>query len=94
MERNPDLICMGEDIGLLGGAFGVTDGLQAKYGTDRVYDMPISEGAIVGVACGLCLNGKSAMVEMQFIDFISRVEKAVEMMLDYAAGRKGRERAP
>lgn len=71
MERNPDLVCMGEDIGLLGGAFGVTDGLQAKYGKDRVYDMPISEGAIVGVACGLCLNGKSAMVEMQFIDFIS-----------------------
>lgn len=71
MEANPNLICMGEDIGLLGGAFGVTDGLQARYGRDRVYDMPISEGAIVGVGCGLCLNGKTVMVEMQFIDFIS-----------------------
>ncbi|MBX3115483.1 MAG: alpha-ketoacid dehydrogenase subunit beta [Fimbriimonadaceae bacterium] len=71
MARNPDMICMGEDIGALGGAFGVTDGLIAQYGRERVYDMPISEAAIVGTACGLCLNGKTVMVEMQFIDFIS-----------------------
>ena len=71
MERNGDMICMGEDIGLLGGAFGVTDGLLERYGTERVYDMPISEAAIVGVGCGLCLNGKAVMAEMQFIDFIS-----------------------
>lgn len=71
MARNPDMICMGEDIGALGGAFGVTDGLIATYGRERVYDMPISEAAIVGTACGLCLNGKTVMVEMQFIDFIS-----------------------
>ncbi|MCB0826153.1 MAG: alpha-ketoacid dehydrogenase subunit beta [Armatimonadetes bacterium] len=69
--RDKDIVAMGEDIGLLGGAFGVTDGLQEKFGKDRVYDMPISEAAIVGVACGLCLNGKKAIVEMQFIDFIS-----------------------
>lgn len=69
--RDNDLVAMGEDIGLLGGAFGVTDGLQERFGKDRVYDMPISEAAIVGVACGLCLNGKKAIVEMQFIDFIS-----------------------
>lgn len=71
MELNPDMMCLGEDIGLLGGAFGVTDGLGAKYGTDRVIDMPISEAAIVGVGCGLAMNGKTVMVEMQFIDFIS-----------------------
>lgn len=71
MDRNPDMICMGEDIGALGGAFGVTDGLVAKHGRSRVYDMPISEATIVGTACGLCLNGKTVMVEMQFIDFIS-----------------------
>jgi 2-oxoisovalerate dehydrogenase E1 component beta subunit len=71
MARDPNLICLGEDIGLLGGAFGVTEGLVDKYGSDRVYDMPISEAAIVGVGCGLCVNGKRAMVEMQFIDFIS-----------------------
>ncbi|MBS1708189.1 MAG: alpha-ketoacid dehydrogenase subunit beta [Armatimonadetes bacterium] len=70
-ERDADLVGMGEDIGLLGGAFGVTDGLLDKFGRDRVFDMPISEAAIVGTACGLCLNGKKVMVEMQFIDFIS-----------------------
>ena len=48
MERNPDMICLGEDIGRLGGAFTVTEGLQAQYGEERVIDMPISEAAIVG----------------------------------------------
>ncbi len=71
MASNPNMICMGEDIANLGGAFGVTDGVLDKFGPNRIYDMPISEAAIVGVGCGLCLNGKTVMVEMQFIDFIS-----------------------
>lgn len=71
MAANENMLVMGEDIGALGGAFGVTDGLLDRFGRNRVYDMPISEAAIVGVACGLCLNGKSVVVEMQFIDFIS-----------------------
>jgi 2-oxoisovalerate dehydrogenase E1 component beta subunit len=71
MARNPDMLCMGEDIGILGGAFGVTEGLQAKYGAQRVIDMPISEGAIIGASVGAALNGKTVMAEMQFIDFIS-----------------------
>lgn len=71
MLRNPDMICMGEDIGLLGGAFGVTEGLQEAYGTNRVVDTPISESLIVGGAIGAALNGKTVMAEMQFIDFIS-----------------------
>jgi 2-oxoisovalerate dehydrogenase E1 component beta subunit len=71
MGLNPNLLCLGEDIGLLGGAFGVTEGLQTKYGSHRVIDMPISEGAIIGTSVGAALNGKSVMAEMQFIDFIS-----------------------
>ena len=71
MVANPDMLCLGEDIGILGGAFGVTEGLLAKYGKDRVYDMPISEAGIVRTAVGAALNGKTVMVEMQFIDFIS-----------------------
>lgn len=71
MEFNSNLLCLGEDIGILGGAFGVTDGLLGKYGKDRIYDMPIAESAIVGVAIGAALKGKSVMAEMQFIDFIS-----------------------
>ena len=71
MERDPDMICLGEDIGILGGAFGVTIGLQEQFGKQRVVDMPISEAAIVGVGCGAAMNGKTVVCEMQFIDFIS-----------------------
>jgi pyruvate/2-oxoglutarate/acetoin dehydrogenase E1 component len=84
MGVNPDMICLGEDIGLLGGAFGVTDGLQAKYGSQRVVDMPISEAAIVGVGVGAALNGKTVMCEMQFIDFISTgFDQIVNMLATY-----------
>lgn len=84
MERNPDMVCQGEDIGALGGAFGVTEGLQAKYGSQRVVEMPISEGCIVGSAVGLALGGKTVMAEMQFIDFIScGFDQVVNMMATY-----------
>ena len=84
MERNPEMLCMGEDIGILGGAFQITDGLQAKYGADRVIDMPISEAAIVGTATGAALNGKTVMAEMQFIDFIScGFDQIVNMLATY-----------
>jgi len=71
MERNPEMVCIGEDIGLLGGAFGATEGLQDEYGSMRVLDAPISEAGIVGAAIGLAMRGRPVMVEMQFIDFIS-----------------------
>jgi 2-oxoisovalerate dehydrogenase E1 component beta subunit len=84
MTANPEMIAMGEDIGLLGGAFGVTDGLLDTYGRERVIDMPISEGAIVGAAVGMALNGKTVMAEMQFIDFIScGFDQIVNMMATY-----------
>jgi len=84
MARNPKMLCQGEDIGKLGGAFGVTDGLQAKYGEARVVDMPISEAAIVGSAVGMALNGMTVMAEMQFIDFIScGFDQIVNMMATY-----------
>jgi pyruvate/2-oxoglutarate/acetoin dehydrogenase E1 component len=84
MERNPDMICQGEDVGLLGGAFGVTEGLQAQFGSERVIDMPISEACIVGSAVGMALAGKTVMVEMQFIDFIScGFDQIVNMMATY-----------
>ena len=84
MSRNPDMICQGEDIGILGGAFGVTEGLQAKFGAARVIDMPISEACIVGSAVGLALAGKTVMAEMQFIDFIScGFDQIVNMLATY-----------
>ena len=71
MERDPAVIAMGEDIGVFGGAFKVTDGLYAKFGPERVIDTPISETAIVGAACGMGYLGLRPIVEMQFIDFIA-----------------------
>ncbi len=84
MSRNSDMVCIGEDIGLLGGAFGVTEGLQEQFGAARVIDAPISEAGIVGSAVGMSLNGKTVMVEMQFIDFIScGFDQIVNMLATY-----------
>src|SRR5205085_8666867 len=95
MGSNKDLICMGEDIGLLGGAFGVTEGLQAKYGAQRVVDMPISEAGIIGAGVGAALNGKTVMVEMQFIDFIScGFDQIVNMMATYTYRTAGEVNLP
>jgi 2-oxoisovalerate dehydrogenase E1 component beta subunit len=84
MAANGDMICLGEDIGQLGGAFGVTEGLQDSFGTQRVIDMPIAEAAIIGASVGLALNGKTVMAEMQFIDFITcGFDQIVNMMATY-----------
>src|SRR5579863_1119715 len=53
MDRDPSVVALGEDIGVYGGAFKVTEGLLAKFGPERVIDAPISETAIVGAACGM-----------------------------------------
>lgn len=71
MERDPSVVALGEDIGVYGGAFKVTEGLLAKFGSERVIDTPISETAIVGAACGMSFLGLRPVVEMQFIDFIA-----------------------
>lgn len=95
MAANPDLLLMGEDIGLLGGAFGVTIGLLEKYGKDRVYDMPISEAAIVGTAVGAALNGKTVCLEMQFMDFIScGFDQIVNMLATYSYRTAGEVEMP
>jgi pyruvate/2-oxoglutarate/acetoin dehydrogenase E1 component len=71
MERDPAVVAIGEDIGVFGGAFKVTDGLLARFGHERVIDAPISETAIVGAACGMSYLGLRPVVEMQFIDFLA-----------------------
>lgn len=70
-DRDPAVLALGEDIGVYGGAFKATEGLLAKFGPERVIDMPISETAIVGAACGMSYLGLRPVVEMQFIDFIA-----------------------
>ena len=71
MQRDPTVVTLGEDVGVFGGAFKVTEGLLAKFGPERVIDTPISETAIVGAACGMSYLGLRPVAEMQFIDFIA-----------------------
>ncbi len=82
MERDPSVFCLGEDIGAYGGAFKVTEGLQARFGAQRVIDTPISEAAIVGAAAGAAHMGMRPVCEMQFIDFISC---GYDMLTNYVA---------
>ncbi|PYB67582.1 alpha-ketoacid dehydrogenase subunit beta [Thermoplasma sp. Kam2015] len=70
MSEDDSVIILGEDVGKDGGVFRVTDGLQAKYGTQRVIDTPLSELGIVGMAIGMAVNGLKPIPEIQFQDFI------------------------
>src|SRR5450432_1457402 len=70
MESDPSVFCIGEDIGIYGGAFKVTDGFIHHFGPQRVIDTPIAESAIVGAAFGAALTGMRPVVEFQFMDFI------------------------
>jgi len=70
MERDPNVIVIGEDVGAQGGVFGATRGLQKKFGSQRVVDTPISESAITGMGVGLALEGFRPVLEIMFVDFI------------------------
>lgn len=69
MERDPTVVALGEDIGVDGGVFRVTDGLQKKFGPARVIDTPLAEGAIIGMAIGMAMNGLRPVAEIQFMGF-------------------------
>src|SRR5213079_168097 len=71
MERDERVFILGEDVGIYGGAFKVTEGMMERFGAHRVIDTPISESAIVGAAIGAAYMGLRPIAEMQFIDFIS-----------------------
>jgi 2-oxoisovalerate dehydrogenase E1 component beta subunit len=70
LSRDPDVVIFGEDVGYFGGVFRVTDGLQRKYGKQRVFDTPIAEGGIVGIAVGMGAYGLRPVAEVQFADYI------------------------
>jgi acetoin:2,6-dichlorophenolindophenol oxidoreductase subunit beta len=69
MQRDETIIMMGEDVGLAGGVFKVTAGLLNKFGPDRVFDTPIAEAGIVGLAVGAAMTGLRPVVEVMFNDF-------------------------
>ena len=87
MEANDDVFILGEDVGIYGGAFKVTEGMLARFGEMRVIDTPISEAAIVGAAIGAALMGMRPIAEMQFIDFISC---AFDQITNFAAKNRYR----
>jgi len=69
MTRDPNILLMGEDIGVYGGVFKVTEGLMAKFGPERVRETPISEAGFVGMGVGLAMTGKRPVCELMFMDF-------------------------
>jgi len=69
LGRDDNVVVFGEDVGYFGGVFRCTDGLQAKYGTSRVFDTPIAEGGIVGTAIGMAAYGLRPVAEIQFADY-------------------------
>jgi 2-oxoisovalerate dehydrogenase E1 component beta subunit len=71
MERDENVLLLGEDVGILGGAFKATEGLLDRFGKERVIDTPIAEALIVGAGIGMAIQGLRPICEMQFIDFIS-----------------------
>lgn len=91
MARDGNVLLMGEDVGVLGGAFKASAGLQEKHGADRVVDMPISESLIVGAGVGLAVQGMRPVLEMQFIDFISC---AYDLLTNYVATARYRAFLP
>ena len=82
MQRDPAVFLMGEDIGAYGGAFGVTRGLLAEFGAERVRCTPISEATIVGAAIGAALTGMRPVVEIMFMDFLTL---AMDQLANHAA---------
>ena len=71
MRQNPDVFLLGEDVGVYGGAFGVSRGMLAEFGPERIRDTPISEAAIAGAATGAALMGMRPVMEIMFMDFLT-----------------------
>ena len=69
LAEDNSVVVYGEDVGVVGGVFRVTEGLQKKYGVERVFDSPLAESAIVGTGVGMALSGLRPVVEMQFEGF-------------------------
>jgi 2-oxoisovalerate dehydrogenase E1 component beta subunit len=91
MERDPNVFVIGEDLGVYGGAFKVTQGFLERLGERRVIDTPIAESAIVGAAIGASFTGLRPVAEMQFSDFITC---GFDQVVNYAAKCRYRWNAP
>ncbi len=89
MERDDRVVILGEDVGLNGGVFRVTEGLQARFGRDRVVDTPLDESGIMGTAIGLAIGGMRPVPEIQFDGFLG---PAYDQLVNHAARMRTRTR--
>jgi pyruvate dehydrogenase E1 component beta subunit len=89
MERDKDVVLLGEDVGKDGGVFRVTDGLFDRFGPERVIDTPLAETGIVGAAIGMAAYGLKPVAEIQFMGFIY---SAVDQLFSHAARLRARSR--
>ena len=89
LKEDKNVIVFGEDVGVEGGVFRVTENLQKKYGAERVFDSPLAESGIVGTAIGMSVAGLRPVVEMQFCGFIY---PAMNQIISHATRMKNRSR--
>src|SRR5438874_5039500 len=89
MARDQSVLVLGEDVGLNGGVFRVTDGLQKRFGSERVVDTPLSESGIIGTAIGLAMAGQRPVAEIQFEGFLG---PAYDQIVNQAARCRTRTR--
>jgi pyruvate dehydrogenase E1 component beta subunit len=89
MERDPSVVVLGEDVGKEGGVFRVTEGLQVKFGQNRVFDTPLAESGIIGVSIGMAAKGLKPVAEVQFEGFL---HLAINQIMNHAARIRNRSR--
>ncbi len=89
LASDEKVLVYGEDVGVAGGIFGITAGLQAEFGAERVFDVPISEAGFVGAAIGLAMRGYRPVVELQFEGF---AHPALEQIISHVAKYRNRIR--
>ncbi|MBI3412962.1 MAG: alpha-ketoacid dehydrogenase subunit beta [Candidatus Aenigmarchaeota archaeon] len=89
MEKDKKVVLLGEDIGVDGGVFRVTEGLLDKFGSDRVMDTPLAESAIIGASIGMAIYGLKPVAEIQFDGFIY---PALDQLISHAAKIRNRSR--
>ncbi|MCB1868393.1 MAG: alpha-ketoacid dehydrogenase subunit beta [Gammaproteobacteria bacterium] len=89
LEADKDVVVFGEDVGVNGGVFRATEGLQKRFGRQRVMDTPLAEGLIAGMAIGMAAQGMHPVAEIQFMGFIY---PTIDQLLNHAARLRNRTR--
>ena len=89
LKNDQDVLIFGEDVGVNGGVFRVTEGLQKEFGEDRVFDTPLAESGIGGLAMGLAVEGFRPVMEVQFLGFVFEVFDAIAGQIARTRFRSG-----